>query len=163
MRGLGLKLSNSSKHYYAIRLAVETAKLSTAHFKTKPRSSLAELIQNRVDGNRRRARKLKEIRGQGGKLSRFLLADARKMDRRKDLRGDIDLELRPSLDRIDNQKGHLKTNVNLSCIRCNLLRQDMPYDAWLMLVPTIRLIRERGLFGQWIGRGHQPPNIQWRT
>jgi hypothetical protein len=47
-------------------------------------------------------------------------------------------KIRMTLDRIDNSLGHLKTNVNPACMRCNYLRRDMPYDAWLFLVEGIR-------------------------
>ena len=53
------------------------------------------------------------------------------------------------LDRKDNLLGHLKDNVNASCYRCNFLRGDMPYAAWLMLVPAIKEVRIAGLFGAW--------------
>jgi hypothetical protein len=57
--------------------------------------------------------------------------------------------LRMTLDRIDNDKGHTKENVNPACIRCNYLRRDMPYAAWLLLCPALRQARERGAFGDW--------------
>ena len=63
-----------------------------------------------------------------------------------------DTHLQMTLDRIDNALGHLRTNVVPSCIRCNLLRSDMPYEAWYFLLPAVRAARERGLFGDWIGR-----------
>jgi len=53
------------------------------------------------------------------------------------------------LDRKDNSIGHVKDNVNASCYRCNFLRGDMPYEAWLMLVPAIKEVRKAGLFGNW--------------
>jgi hypothetical protein len=58
-------------------------------------------------------------------------------------------ELRMTLDRINNDLGHLQTNVNASCRRCNWSRRDMPYAAWIRLVPEIRKIAEEGLFGDW--------------
>lgn len=60
-------------------------------------------------------------------------------------------ELRMTLDRIDNERGHTKDNVVGSCIRCNLARGSMPYEAWLRLTPTIRQLRVEGLFGSWLG------------
>jgi hypothetical protein len=53
------------------------------------------------------------------------------------------------LDRIDNKMGHIKDNVIAACTRCNFIRRDMPYEAWKLLVPTIREIVERDLFEDW--------------
>ena len=38
---------------------------------------------------------------------------------------------RPSLDRIDNDKGYLKDNIVLCTIMANLGRQSCPYDEWI--------------------------------
>lgn len=37
---------------------------------------------------------------------------------------------KPSVDRIDNTIGHLKSNCLISCITCNLLRGDMEADKF---------------------------------
>ncbi len=58
-------------------------------------------------------------------------------------------ELRMTLDRIDNDLGHLKSNVIACCTNCNYFRRDMPYLAWLKLAPGMREARELGLFGTW--------------
>jgi hypothetical protein len=60
-------------------------------------------------------------------------------------------KIRMTLDRIDNSLVHLKTNVNPACVRCNYLRRDMPYDAWLFLVEGIRKATEQGAFNGWLG------------
>lgn len=60
-------------------------------------------------------------------------------------------EIQMTLDRIDNALGHLQSNVNSSCIRCNYIRRDMPYDAWIEIVPAIKIAKTSGLFGSWIG------------
>jgi hypothetical protein len=57
--------------------------------------------------------------------------------------------LRISLDRIDNSKPHNKNNVVACCFRCNYIRNSMPYEAWLHLVPIVRSAYEKGLFGDW--------------
>lgn len=59
-------------------------------------------------------------------------------------------EIRIGLDRIDNSIGHLVTNVVAACCRCNIIRGDMPYQAWLNIVPAVRQTREAGLFGSWL-------------
>lgn len=61
-------------------------------------------------------------------------------------------EIKMTLDRIDNSVGHLQDNVNPACIRCNGIRSNMPYEAWIELAPRIREIREKGMLDGWIGR-----------
>lgn len=64
--------------------------------------------------------------------------------------GAIDIKM--TLDRIDNSIGHTRVNVNPSCVRCNGVRGNMPYAAWMAIVPAIKKAREDGLFGSWVGR-----------
>lgn len=54
-----------------------------------------------------------------------------------------------TLDRLDNSIGHLQENVVCSCLRCNLIRGDMPYDAWIMIVPSLRSTIESGVLDGW--------------
>lgn len=54
-----------------------------------------------------------------------------------------------SLDRIDNNKGYTRDNVNPSCIRCNHIRGSMPYEAWREIYPSIRRAYELGLLSDW--------------
>lgn len=61
-----------------------------------------------------------------------------------------------TLDRIDNKIGHMMDNVNTSCSRCNYIRKDMPYDAWLFVVKSVREAAELGLFGNWEGQNNKP-------
>lgn len=68
------------------------------------------------------------------------------------------VELKMTLDRINNSLGHTISNVISSCIRCNYLRRDMPYEAWIELVPHIKAVYERGLFGNWTGGPHKTKN-----
>ena len=58
-------------------------------------------------------------------------------------------EIRIALDRIYNSIGHYKDNVVSACFRCNLLRNSMPYEAWMHIVPAIKEAKELGLFGSW--------------
>jgi len=60
-------------------------------------------------------------------------------------------ELRMTLDRMDNTKGHTKDNVRAACIRCNFIRRAMPFSAWLCIVNGMREAREQGAFGDWVG------------
>jgi endonuclease I len=53
------------------------------------------------------------------------------------------------LDRIDNIIGHIKSNVVVACLRCNSIRSNMPYEAWLSVVPAIKTTKQNGLFKGW--------------
>lgn len=64
--------------------------------------------------------------------------------------GETDI-LKISVDRIDNNIGHIGSNVNPACLRCNLVRGDMPYNAWMEVANGMRNAREKGLFGDWDG------------
>ena len=55
-----------------------------------------------------------------------------------------------TLDRKDSSTGHLVTNVTTCCLPCNVVKRDMPYDMWLLLVPGMRKARELGYFLQWV-------------
>lgn len=57
--------------------------------------------------------------------------------------------IKMTLDRINNDLGHIESNVVASCIRCNNIRRDMPYNTWLYLVPKIKEAKELGLFNNW--------------
>lgn len=60
-----------------------------------------------------------------------------------------DTERMMTLDRVDNAIGHIQSNVVAACNRCNYIRRDMPYEAWLLVAPTIRAARLRGLLDGW--------------
>lgn len=109
------------------------------------------------------------LRKSNQKTEVFIYADCRKYDRKHGLDNDLDLEyiaaligngcmycgernLRMTLDRIDNSLGHIKSNVNPACIRCNYLRRDMPYAAWVIIAYAVRQAASRGAFGRWTGR-----------
>ncbi len=110
----------------------------------------------------------KELRAKGINISRWILVDSKNSDQKQKRQNNLDkqfieelikngciycgeTQLRMTLDRIDNSIGHLKSNVNPACIRCNYMRRDMPYNAWLKIVPAIRKAREMGLFENWTG------------
>jgi len=59
--------------------------------------------------------------------------------------------MKMTLDRVDNSIGHVLSNVVPACIRCNMCRGSMPYEAWLVLVPAVKEAATRGLFGDWTG------------
>ena len=116
---------------------------------------------------------IREARSQNLNPEKFILIDSRKGDRRRgrenDLTADfirerisggcaycLETEGRMTLDRIDNDIGHLQSNVIPSCVRCNYIRKDMPYQAWMLIVPAVREARLKGLFEGWSG------GWQWR-
>ena len=101
---------------------------------------------------------------------KIILKDTKGSDRRKGL-GDNDLneefveklvkqgclycgenKILITLDRMDNLKPHNQDNVNPCCIRCNLLKRDMPYEAWKSFIPVVRKVREENLFGDWLSK-----------
>jgi hypothetical protein len=107
-------------------------------------------------------------RAQDVSSARWILVDSKKSDRKKGLEFGLDLAFieeqiqRPcsycgdtkskmSLDRIDNAIGHTKVNVVPACTRCNYVRRDMPYEAWLVVAPAMKQAREAGLFSGWLG------------
>jgi hypothetical protein len=55
-----------------------------------------------------------------------------------------------TVDRIDTKRPHNQDNVNPSCIRCNHIRNDMPYWVWItFFVPLVRFLFQRGFFKGW--------------
>ncbi len=98
----------------------------------------------------------------------FFCQDANKNDKKKGRDNDLTKEFaelllreccrycgddqnRMTLDRVDNDLGHLQSNVVPSCVRCNITRGQMPYEAWLVVAQGMRTAREAGLFGGWDG------------
>lgn len=61
-------------------------------------------------------------------------------------------ELQMTLDRVNNEIGHTENNVLPACIRCNLIRKAMPYEAWLCLIAGLKEAKEKKLFGDWLGK-----------
>lgn len=124
----------------------------------------------RTAGGRRESdrKRRKRHRRDPERRAACVLKDSRGTDRKAERENDLDYEfivarfsegctycgtksLKLSLDRKDNSIGHLKSNVVASCLRCNLLRRNMPYRAWLFLVPAIRRAEKQGLFSSWRG------------
>jgi hypothetical protein len=121
------------------------------------------IVSEAVDGRRKLDRKDPRQR------AKWLLQDCRKSDKKFNRENDLDILFVSesishgcfycgdttnlmTLDRIDNSRGHLKSNVNPACFRCNDLRSDMPYEAWRFIVPAIKEASEKGIFGKWNNR-----------
>jgi transposase-like protein len=104
-------------------------------------------------------------------LARCIFNDCNRTDSRKHWINDLEYEwvlktiqqpcsycgsnnIKKSLDRIDNELAHTEKNCVCACVRCNLMRKNMPYKAWMIIVPAIKLAQESGAFGDWIGGGN---------
>jgi len=111
----------------------------------------------------------KKKRRQGQDTARFIWVDSRRSDKKRGFKNDLTKEfiaeqitkgcsycgektIRMTLDRIDNERGHTTDNVVPACIRCNHIRGNMPYEAWLCFRAALRRARREGLFGNWTGR-----------
>jgi hypothetical protein len=116
-----------------------------------------------------RAKRQKMKRRRGLDTARFILCDSKSADRKAGFLNNLTREfieekiktgcfycgeskLRMTLDRINNDKGHIKSNVIPACIRCNYTRRDMPFRAWCYISTGIKKARIKGLFGRWTGR-----------
>lgn len=126
------------------------------------------ILERRQEATFRASKKISENRKNPEFRAKFLFEDCRNSDRKRfrtknDLTIDFiksliingciycgEIKIQMSLDIIDNSKPHYKNNVNSSCIRCNLIRNSMPYEAWLIIIPSIRISREKKLFDNWI-------------
>ena len=116
--------------------------------------------------NKRKAARSRVSRSLASERHRHILTDSRRSDKVKGRANDLDRDFirdtiakgctycgdsssQMTLDRIDNSLGHIKANVVSACIRCNYFRRDLPYAAWLLVVPAIRKARETGLLDGW--------------
>lgn len=96
--------------------------------------------------------------GKRDKTSKLLSA-YRLKDRKKGYENDIDIDFvremiqmpcvycedtkRIGLDRIDNSKGHLKTNVVPCCYECNIARQNnFTHDEMKIIGQTIKIVKQ---------------------
>lgn len=136
------------------------------HRKFKPKE---ELLETRRKNHAARRERLRYMRKHNLNTAQFIYTDSKSSDRKKGLKNDLNQEfikklidhpcsycgetsLRMTLDRIDNSIGHIRTNVVAACIRCNYVRRDMPYEAWLCIAPAMTEARKKGLFKNWSGR-----------
>jgi len=120
-----------------------------------------------LDGARK-----KERRASGDRRTYFLLRDTKIADRRANRTHDLDREflenilknpcsycqstnIQMTVDRKDNKIGHVKFNVISCCTRCNYIRGEMPYEAWLMLIPGLVQASRENKFGDWTGPGRR--------
>lgn len=109
------------------------------------------------------------MRKNGEQTERWIWEDSRKSDKKKGLENNLtkdfiknqiekgcsycgESSIRMTLDRIDNSKGHTEDNVVPACIRCNYVRRNMPYEAWVVVAKGMKEAREKNLFNDWTGR-----------
>jgi len=57
-----------------------------------------------------------------------------------------------TIDRMNNALGYSPENCVPCCIRCNLVKADMPHEAWFIVAKSMKEARISGLFGDWAGR-----------
>jgi hypothetical protein len=132
-------------------------------------SARTKIRRSTPEGRSRENVKVKAHRKDPSRVAKFILHDSRHSDRKRSFENDLTLEfvkslistgcsycgeveLRMTLDRVDNSVGHVQSNVVPACIRCNYTRRSMPHPAWMCLVQGMREAREKGLFGVWTGR-----------
>ncbi len=99
------------------------------------------------------------------KRALVIKGDCRGSDQKRGWKNDLDVEFvksliklpcsycgvygKMTLDRVNNAIGHLKSNVVTACVSCNYFRRDMPYEAWLEIVPGIVNALSKGLLPGW--------------
>ena len=121
------------------------------------------LAQNEERASRERERRRDPVR-----RPYYIVQDARREDAKRGRENDLDEDFvdillktgctyctsaATTLDRVENGLGHLKANVVPACARCNYMRRDMPYAAWLLIVPALKEAISLGLLDGWIAGG----------
>lgn len=174
-------LTSLGKYYcsgaiVALRQAALRHQIAIPHLdgKSGPLADAASAIRRKF--KRRRLLDSEFRRGEPEAYARFILYDSRRNDKKRGYANDLsiptiikllslgectycgDTKTKLTLDRVDNTKGHTVDNVNVACARCNIMRGNMPYDAWTHLVPSVRSAFETGLFGDWKPFNHQYRN-----
>ncbi len=119
--------------------------------------------------------KLKTKKYQQNNKDRIILIQSKSTDKIRGLSNDLTIEVvrellnKPcfycnennniGLDRMNNDIGHTISNVTSCCIRCNAMKRDMPIEAWLFLVPSIKKAKDMGLFGDWVCHNRGNTNL----
>src|SRR5947207_14260131 len=99
--------------------------------------------EKRKEYHRRRALVFKRMRAEGVDVARFILREARRSDKLRGVVCDLtkaqietliakgcdycgEMNLRMTIGRLDNSKGHMLSYVVLAFFRCNRARRTMP-------------------------------------
>jgi hypothetical protein len=134
------------------------------------RQQIAPTDEQKRRRNDKSNERRRNLRTDPARTAKFIILDTKDRDRRRGLENDLsfsfvddlikdgcsycgETSIKMTVDRIDNDKGHRQDNVVPACYRCNMLRGNMPYDAWLNIVPAIRDTLVKGLFESWVGFG----------
>lgn len=151
------------KHYRRARCKDCDNELRKARTRTEPTQ------EQKQEWSRRQAQRRKRRRKDPEHYAKFIYWDTRKSDKKHGRENDFTKEyiaeqiakgcsycgekdLRMTLDRIDNEKGHTMDNTVPACIRCNYVRGNMPYEAWVLIARAMKRARKQGAFGDWTGR-----------
>lgn len=122
-----------------------------------------------VKGYKELNERRKQERANGVNRAYYVHQDTRSSDRKKGRDNDLDIEFieklisKPcaycgnteggiTLDRVDSRKGHTKDNVVQSCFRCNMIKGNMPNEAWMFLINAVKKAHRAGAFGEWGSR-----------
>ena len=164
-------LSNDDFHF---RPDSQTYRASCRNCETTRKSKAASVYVRpewvKEKSRERQREKARQDRQNENNRARFLLKDSRKSDKKKGYSNTLTLEhiqealhqdctycgdntTLMTLDRIDNTIGHTIDNVLPCCYRCNNIRGNMPYAAWIEIVPAVKMVFEKGLFNEWTNIG----------
>jgi hypothetical protein len=152
-------------HHYKLDIPIYRNQCKSCRNKVTNCSFTRRRQSDVVIKNKDNARKRAE-RKNPNKRAKFILEDSRRGDKKKNRDNDLSLDfikesiskgcsycgekiINICLDRINNSKGHTKDNVVASCVRCNYIRNSMPYEAWLHIVPLVKDAYISGLFNNW--------------
>lgn len=167
-----LDFADGSTTRRKIAILLKRFGIATAHFSTRRnRKTDEEHAIARQKSHLKMRRKYSEMRASGQCQERWIFEDSLNADRKRGRENDLTIEfvkqaiasgcsycgessIRMTLDRIDNDVGHTMRNVVAACIRCNIVRRDMPYEAWLTIAPAMRRARRNGLFKDWRCASH---------
>ncbi len=155
---------NKSSLSEAVKRKDSTCKSCRADIQRERRKSNPQIY---IKDNQRN----RDSRASGLHRCKWMLQDIRKRDKEKGLKCDVDREYVESmlessclycgsdrfigLDRVDNSLGHTRDNTVASCRPCNILRRDVPFAAWLVIVPAVRKAKEAGLLDEWYSRNER--------
>jgi hypothetical protein len=151
-----------------VRVAAQLHNIDISHLDIKSVKSTEDAEKDVINKSRKRSVLNKKLRkGEPKDYARFILADSKKNDKKNNRDNNLtvdfivnklsygkckycdDTDSKLTLDRIDNSLGHLIDNVEVSCNFCNTIRGNMPYDAWIHIVPSIKSAKNLGLFDFW--------------
>lgn len=164
---LGIRSTGSPSLYLTRR--IHLLKLDVSHLQSKRFISFNKII---LQNNNDTVKKNKQSRKTDKDRSYWIFMDSKKSHKEHKFKEIFNLtieiieelikngcfycgvqDLMMTLDRKQCDIGYVVNNVNGSCIRCNFMRRDMPYLAWLTLVPKIREMNEKKLFNNWDAEG----------